>query len=249
MGTAEGAERRGLPTKRYGRWSVQLVLLHALPLDGSMWSAHMNLLAGATIAPTLYGFGDTLQEWAAHVLAACGEDDELILVGNSIGGSCALEIAVLAPHRVAAIVIAGSKAGHRPEPSIGAAAISMLQREGVGPAWASIWEPSFAPSAHPDVVARAKSIALQQSPIEVARGVSAFHSRLSREGFVERWDKQLVVISGEYDATPTPSAGAATAALARRGRHHVIADCGHYVPLEQPTVFAEIVGEVIAAAR
>ena len=46
-----------------------LLFLHALPFDGSMWAGQMDLLPGASIAPTLYGLGDTVEEWAAAVLA------------------------------------------------------------------------------------------------------------------------------------------------------------------------------------
>ncbi|MBX4910893.1 MULTISPECIES: hypothetical protein [Rhizobium] len=35
---------------------LELLLLHALPLDGTMWAEQMELLPGATYAPTLYSF-------------------------------------------------------------------------------------------------------------------------------------------------------------------------------------------------
>jgi hypothetical protein len=47
----------------------ELLLLHALPLDGTMWANQMGLLPGATYAPTLYPFGDCIEDWAAKALA------------------------------------------------------------------------------------------------------------------------------------------------------------------------------------
>lgn len=41
--------------------SPKLLLLHALPLDGSMWAAQLDLLPNATYAPTLYGLGIALK--------------------------------------------------------------------------------------------------------------------------------------------------------------------------------------------
>jgi hypothetical protein len=48
---------------------LQLLLLHALPLDATMWRAQSDLMPGATLAPTLYPLGDTIEAWAAAVLA------------------------------------------------------------------------------------------------------------------------------------------------------------------------------------
>jgi pimeloyl-ACP methyl ester carboxylesterase len=56
------------------------------------------------LAPTLYGLGHSLQEWAVAVLDHC-EGEELIVVGSSVGGSCALEIARASPDQVRGIVL------------------------------------------------------------------------------------------------------------------------------------------------
>ena len=42
------------------RGKLELLLLHALPLDGSMWAEQMKLLPEATYAPTLYSLGDRI---------------------------------------------------------------------------------------------------------------------------------------------------------------------------------------------
>lgn len=42
---------------------LELLLLHALPLDGTMWAEQMELLPGTTYAPTLYPFGDQIEVW------------------------------------------------------------------------------------------------------------------------------------------------------------------------------------------
>ena len=69
---------------------MERVLLHALPLDGSMWAEQQGLMP-ATHAPTLYALGDTVSEWAAAVLSQV-QGRRLIVTGNSVGGSCALEM-------------------------------------------------------------------------------------------------------------------------------------------------------------
>lgn len=54
------------PTDEYKNLGggLELLFLHALPLDGSMWAAQMDLLPGRAYAPTLYGFGNTIDSWA-----------------------------------------------------------------------------------------------------------------------------------------------------------------------------------------
>src|SRR5258707_11475026 len=45
-------------------------------------------------------FGDSIEAWAAAALRLT-KGDRLVVVGCSVGGSCALELAVAAPDRVA----------------------------------------------------------------------------------------------------------------------------------------------------
>lgn len=78
-----------------------------------MWTGEMHLLPERTIAPTLYGFGESIEEWARAILDVASEGP-LVVVGNSVGGSCALEVARQAPDRIQAIVLIGAKAGVRP---------------------------------------------------------------------------------------------------------------------------------------
>ena len=77
-----------------------------------MWAGQQQVLPGSTYAPTLYPLGDNIEAWAAAVLKLA-KGDRLIAVGCSVGGSCALELAVAAPDRIAALVLIGTKAGHR----------------------------------------------------------------------------------------------------------------------------------------
>lgn len=78
---------------------MRLVLLHALPLDARMWNSIRMRYPDAYV-PTLYGLGSAVCDWAAAILSACSHED-LLVVGSSIGGSCALEMARTAPTRSA----------------------------------------------------------------------------------------------------------------------------------------------------
>lgn len=227
---------------------LELLLLHALPLDGSMWAGQVELLPGSTYAPTLYPLGHSVEEWATEALKLV-KGNRLIVVGCSVGGSCALELANAAPDRVAALVLIGTKAGHRPEPALHASALEMLQRSGLEEAWRVFWAPLFSSSASMQVIREAKRIALRQSPRDVARGVTAFHSRASRDQLLSAFPRPVIIVMGAEDSAPGPKVSAAQADSAQQGCLHIIPGCGHYVPLEQPEHLNSILREVVAAQQ
>lgn len=224
---------------------LALLFLHALPLDGSMWAGQRDLLPGATYAPTLYPFGNSIEAWARGALEQVDED-RLIAVGCSVGGSCAIELALAAPDRVAGLVLIGTKAAHRPDPALHTSAIDILQNCGLKAAWDEYWAPLLGWTASSQVVGEARRMALRQSPLDVARGVTAFHTRPSRDHFLSAFPHPVAVISGADDTAPGPKASAALADLAQCGRLHVIPDCGHYVPLEKPLLLNSILQDLIA---
>jgi len=221
-----------------------LLLLHALPLDASMWVNQMDLLPADTIAPSLYRFGDRIETWAASVLAET-RGDRLVVAGCSVGGSCALEIAARAPERVAALVLIGTKAVHRPDPALREAALRTIRDGELETAWAAYWAPLFSTKASPQVVAEARALALRQSPEELVRGINAFHTRPTRQQVLRDLTCPVIIVTGADDVAPGPETSARQAEMARRGRLHVVPDCGHYVPLERPDVLNGILREVI----
>ena len=223
---------------------MRLVLLHALPFDATMWAGEIDVDVESTIAPTLYGLGDSIEAWAGGVLDLAG-DGPLLVVGNSVGGSCAIEVARLAPDRVAAIVLVAAKAGVRPEPDARDRAIRLLSEQGMAAAWPKYWKPLFGPHARPDVIATARVIAFAQAADDVVRGVRVFHDRPDRSDVARTWPKPLVVVSGDHDRSPSPATTAALAASAPRGRLHVVEDCGHYVGLERPRQLERILQRVV----
>jgi pimeloyl-ACP methyl ester carboxylesterase len=222
---------------------VRLVLLHALPFDGRMWHAERGLVPGDVVAPSLYGLGATVEQWAHGVLALVG-DDPLVVVGCSVGGSCALEVARAAPDQVRGVVLVGAKAGVRPEPAFRDRAVRLLTDHGMEAAWRAYWRPLFGPSTPPDVLDRARRLALEQDVHDVIRGVVAFHDRRDLTAFARAWAGPVVVISGDRDRTPSPSSAASITTAPNR-RLHVVEDCGHYVNLERPAQFRALLAGTI----
>lgn len=240
--TTATLRRSRIRSRRYDP-AMRLVLLHALPFDKRMWETTQPLLYDA-FAPTLYGLGNSLQEWAVAVLDHC-EGEELIVVGSSVGGSCALEIARASPDQVRGIVLVGAKASVRRDPVAREVIVRALQDDGIHAAWARYWAPLFSSTADAETLAAARRLALEQDVDDLIRGVRALPDRRDQAEFVSAWAGHLVVVSGARDRTPTPAAAAASVAGGRY-EHVVVEDCGHYVPLERPDMFYAVLTDQIS---
>jgi len=178
----------GSPARRFKRASlgvVKLVLLHPLPLDGSIWPEQVTALAEECVVPNLYALGDNIQDWARAVIDFAGVGP-MTLVGNSVGGSCAIEMALAAPEKVSALVLSGTKAGHDPDPAFRDEALRLVDERGTEAAWERYWEPLFGPGS--DAAARlAREVAMAQGAPAIANGVRVFHSRTDRDWFLDWW--------------------------------------------------------------
>ncbi len=221
-----------------------LLLLHALPLDGRMREDQRGVLPERTYAPDLYDFGSSLQLWAEHCLKHV-PTNRFVVAGCSVGGSCALEILRLAPERVAATVLIGTKARHDPNPAYAVETRNVIENQGVEAAWKLFWEPLFELPNHSDARNRSKAIALDQSPSELINGVAAFHSRASREGVVKNCTSPIHVVSGELDEYPGTGYSRRLAALNPKASLHVIEGCGHYAPIVRPNETTGLIADAI----
>jgi pimeloyl-ACP methyl ester carboxylesterase len=95
-------------------------------------------------------------------------------------------------------------------------------------------------------VNEAKGILLRQSPDDVARGVTVFHTRPSRDQVLSIFPRTVIVVTGSDDIAPGLQTSTKQADLAPHGRLHVMPECGHYVPLEWQEALNAILREVIA---
>jgi pimeloyl-ACP methyl ester carboxylesterase len=227
--------------------AVRVVLLHGLPMNGRMWDHQLAWLPASSVAPTLYPLGRSIEDWAAGVLEQVG-DEQLVVVGASVGGFCALEMARRRPDQVEAIVLVGCKAGVRRDHRARDRVLELVRRQELDGGWTRLLGPLFGPNATPALIQQARSVAAQTPPGLLMNGIEAFYDRPDLSVFARSWPKTLVLVSGEHDRTPSPATAAAVAAQAVDGRFHVVADSGHYVSLEQPEAFDAILRAVLAGA-
>ena len=224
---------------------MKLLLLHPLPLDGSTFSDSIRDLGDACVAPTLYGAGDHISACAEAALDSVG-DGPIVVIGNSIGGSCAIEVARLAPTKVKALVLCGTKPGLRPEPHLRDEALQVLANEGLAAAWERYWLPLFGPTASSDVIDSGWLSATAQGDESIAAGIRAFHGRPDRDPFLAAWKGPVSVVCGGHDIKPHRSRRLASRLT--NATFHCIDGIGHYAPLEAPDALTTITAEAIARA-
>jgi len=90
---------------------VKVVLLHAFPLDETMWEPQREVLDGHdVVAPNLYALGgNSIDGWAQALLEQV--EGRFAAVGASMGGYVALAMTRHAPERVRGLLLVGSRAG------------------------------------------------------------------------------------------------------------------------------------------
>jgi pimeloyl-ACP methyl ester carboxylesterase len=227
---------------------VQVALLHAFPLDARMWEPQLEALAHhEVVAPRLYGRGSTMDEWATSLLSEL--DDELVAVGNSVGGYLALALARAAPERVRALALVGARAdADTPERrEAREALIALVEREGPEAVWREMRPQLFSPGAPAEVVERARRVALDQDPEDLAQAIAVMRDRPDSSELVRRFRGPLLVAVGEHDKFFPPEQARALGESAPAGRFEVFRGLGHLPGLEGPERFNAVLEDFLSA--
>jgi pimeloyl-ACP methyl ester carboxylesterase len=216
---------------------VTTVFLHALPLDERMWPHGPAL--------RLYGRGRTMEEWARSVLDEV--DGELVLVGASMGGYCALAAARLAPERVRGLALVGSRAeADTPERREGRAkTIETIRSGGARALWEDMRPKLFPAGTDEAVVERARELALEQRPDDLVVAVEAIRDRADSTDVWASLDAPALIAVGDGDPFVPVEDACSHAEAARDGRVHVFEGCGHLPSLERPDEFERVLEEFL----
>jgi pimeloyl-ACP methyl ester carboxylesterase len=228
---------------------VKVVLLHAFPLDERMWEPQLESLRDYdVVTPRLYGRGQTIDDYAASVLAEVG--DELVLVGASLGGYAALAMAHREPSRVRAMALVGARAdADTPERRAGRAdTIALIESGGAEALWEDQRPKLLLQSADEGAVDRARELVLERSNDELAEAVGALRDRDDRSDTLATFPGPVLVAVGEGDQFFPPDEAQLQAATAPHGRFRAFAGARHLPSLEQPDEFNAALAGFLADA-
>lgn len=229
-----------------------LVLLHAFPLDRTMWQPQLAALAGAArvIAPDLPGFGESpaapftiegVAETVAEFLAA-RDVRKAVVCGLSMGGYVALALARKHPDRLAGLVLADTRAGVDDSTTKAnrTKSIALVNEKGSAALFETMAPKVLSEQTHaakPDVVARLKAIAAKQPAASVAAALAALRDRPDANPGLKDIAVPTLVVVGEFDQV-TPALAAANLSAQIRGSTLVhIPGAGHLSNAENPDAF------------
>lgn len=234
-----------------------VVLLHAFPLTASMWSPQRAALSAAgwrAITPDQRGFGgtqleesepslDTVADDVAAVLDARKITEPVVLGGLSMGGYVAMAFMRRHPERVAALVLADTKAAadtpdaaanrERIAVAVEEADSSLLLVDELLPKLVGI----TTKEQRPLVLGRVKALIETARPAAVAWAQRAMAARPdSRESLAQVAVPTLVVV-GEEDELSSPAEAEELAATVPGAQLVRIPGAGHLTAVETPDEF------------
>jgi pimeloyl-ACP methyl ester carboxylesterase len=205
---------------------VKVLLLHGWPVSERVWVSQVSALRGAgfePIAPHLYGRGASIDDWAAQLLREI--DGPLVTVGASMGGYCALAMARRAPERIPGMVLVGSRAD-----------ADTFERRRFRQQMITDLRAGDRPDRADD-----------DSNLEhLAVAQEAMRDRLDLSGVAAAFGGPLLVCVGEHDELVTVADAQQLAESALDGRLEVFPGAGHFVALDQPERFNEVLLEFVS---
>jgi pimeloyl-ACP methyl ester carboxylesterase len=240
-----------------------LVLLHAFPLSSAMWADVGGLLDVSLITPDLRGFGGaplggddpSIDVYADDVVAELDRRGvgQAVLGGVSLGGYIVMSLLRRHPSRVAAVVLADTKADadtaeaaanrHRIADRVLADGSTRVLEEELVPRLVG----STTHAERADVLARVTALVQAASPAAVAWAQRAMAARPDSNDTLARAAVPALVLVGAEDAITPESDARALAERIAAARLVIVPEAGHLSPLEAPAAFADAVRGFLAA--
>jgi 3-oxoadipate enol-lactonase len=233
-----------------------LLLLHAFPLDASMWEPQIVAFGDElpVIAPNFPGFGgralsstvmhmDDCADLAADEAARAGVE-RLVVCGLSMGGYVALALWRRYRERVIGMVLSNTRSG--PDDDAGKdrrrALAERLRAEGSG---FLVESPGalLSEGASPELWATVKSVVAAQPAEAIAAAALGMAERPDSTGDLEKIDVPTLVITSTGDALIPAEATKPMAEQIPGAQLEVIEVAGHLSNLEAPEDFNRLLRE------
>lgn len=227
--------------------SVGLLLVHAFPLDSSMWGDQVATFPGA-IAPDLPGFGSAPASGDVMTMSAAAERcigamdaagcEKAVVCGLSMGGYVAFEVWRTYRDRVVGLVFANTRAEADDEAGVEKrlALAKRLNDEGSG-FLVEAPPPLLSAAASGDLTERVRSIIAAQSAGAIAAASAGMANRPDSTPDLPAISVPVLVITSSGDALIPPEATARIAEAIPDASLATIEGAGHLSNLEAPERF------------
>jgi pimeloyl-ACP methyl ester carboxylesterase len=229
-----------------------VLLLHggAGPFSILGLAAALSQDNGYVIIPTHPGFDGTPRPGWCDTVAdlACAYLDlidtlnltDVRVIGSSVGGWIAAEMAVRDNHKVLGTVTLVNAAGIKAEPGQEVTDVAGLSPAEIGKL--SFYDPRFRPDLAAMTDQQRAALAENQRTLAVYAGNPYMHDPKLR-GRLHRVDVPVLVVWGEQDGVIPLEYGRTFAASFPRARFVPIPQAGHFPFIENPGAFFEALGE------
>jgi pimeloyl-ACP methyl ester carboxylesterase len=234
-----------------------LILMHAFPLDSSMYDRQFAAFSERTrtLAPNFPGFGGsepegdvmTMDEAADRVAEEMDKAgiDQAVVAGVSMGGYAAFSLWRRHRERIAGFLLADTK----PEPDDEAGAerrrqlAAALKEKGVQ-VLLDAPPPLLSPNAPPELWEEMKSIIAKQHPESIAAAALGMAERPDSTPILSEIDVPTICVVGSEDPVTTPEAVRNMASLI--GADYVeIPGVGHLSNMEAPEAFNAALSDLL----
>ena len=205
---------------------MKVLLLHGWPVSERVWVRQVSALRDAgfdPLAPLLYRRGPSIDDWAAQLLRDV--EGPLVAVGASMGGYCALSLARRAPERLLGMALVASRAD----------ADSFERRRQRQELIYDLRRGNRPDRADDDT--ELEDLAIAQE---------AMRDRLDLTGVLASFGGPVLVCVGDQDELVSVAEAEQMAATALDGRLEVFPGAGHFVALDQPERFNEVLLEFLS---
>lgn len=226
-----------------------LYILPGLLCDGSIFTHQKEGLADIcdVRSPDFRGF-DSIVAMAQHVLDNAPR--KFSLAGFSMGGRVALQVMRLAPERVERLCLFDT--GATAEPAGGTEKrkplVELAYKKGMS-ALAAFWlPPMLAPRRREDEAFKKPLVdmILRNSPEDHEKQIKALVERPDATPLLPTLKCPVLVICGAQDEWSTPEQHREMAAAIPGAELAIIEDAGHFISVEQPEEFTQLMRRFMA---
>jgi len=230
--------------------AATLVLLHAFPLNGGMWSAQLRDLGSRwrVIAPDFRGFGEsakagpfTIEQLAddTHAFVTQLDLDKVVLAGISMGGYVAFAYARKYAATLGGLVLLDTKA--EPDTPDGKAnrdrTIAIANERGSKPIADAMLGKLLSPAAvesRPQLVKEVRQM-MESTPADtIAHALAAMRDRPDQSRLLPTLKVPTLIVVGAHDEVTPPAAARKMHGQIPGSQLKEIPAAGHLTPMEQP---------------
>jgi pimeloyl-ACP methyl ester carboxylesterase len=218
-----------------------LVLIPAFGCDARLYAPQIKVLDKSFRTQIIVPLADRYEKMVAEVLQQA--PDDFAILGTSMGGRLALEVALAAPERVTGLCVIGAAAAAVADPAAGlrrSQRIRSGEREQVIAEMADMIAHEAGPCGLATKAAFIE-MGLAMDVEQLARQSDALAHRVDRWDELDDVDCLTLCLWGEHDKFSPTVDGLRLAEAVQMGSYVELPECGHFPTLEYPDEATEAI--------